>query len=106
VDLDDIILEDAMKKFGISREQAEQCIKDMMDDGLLQKNDDPSMPFTLKLTLDGNKKAEKLINEDFGEFRKVTSQNGIAYKVPTVVIMRGDINEDDLHHFPLWTDDD
>lgn len=105
MELDDKILEDAMKKFDMTREQVEKAFQEMLDDGLLQKNDDPNMPLDFKLTTNGSRMAEKIIGEDYGEFKKITDHNGISYKVPTFVIMRGGIREDELHHFPLWTDD-
>jgi len=94
-----------MKRFGLTREQAKKALQSMIDDGFLQKNDDPSMPFDFKLTTDGAKMAEKTIQEDFGEFKKITDHNGISYRVPTFVIMREGVREEDLCHFPLWTDD-
>ena len=102
MELDDKILEDAMKKFGITRKEAEESLARMIDDGLLQQSDDPSMPFDLKLTLDGIRYTENLINKEFGEFKKITNHNGISYKVPTIVIMREGIREQDLPNFPLW----
>lgn len=105
MELDDKILEDAMKRCNVSKEQAKRVLQKMIEDGELQINDDPSMPFDLKLTTDGAKFAEKMINEEFGEFKKVTDHNGISYKVPTIVIMREGVKEEDLHHFPLWSDE-
>lgn len=102
MELDDEILEQAMKKFGLTRKQAEESLQAMIEDGLLQQSDDPSMPFDLKLTLDGIRYTENLINKEFGEFKKITNHNGISYKVPTIVIMREGIEEQDLKNFPLW----
>jgi hypothetical protein len=103
--LDDEILDGVSKRLGVSKEQAEKVLQKMIEDGELQINDDPSMPFDLKLTTDGAKFAEKMISEEYGEFKKITDHNGISYKVPTIVIIREGVREEDLHHFPLWTDD-
>ena len=103
--LDDEILDGVSKSLGVSKKQAEKVLQQMIEDGELQINDDPSMPFDLKLTTDGAKFAEKMISEEYGEFKKVTDHNGISYKVPTIVIMREGIREEDLHHFPLWCDE-
>ena len=105
MELDDKILDGVSKKLGVSKEQAEIVLQQMIEDGELQINDDPSMPFDLKLTTDGAKFAEKMISEEFGEFKKVTDHNGTSYKVPTIVIMREGVKEEDLHHFPLWSDE-
>ncbi len=105
MELDDKILDNAIKKFNITRDQAKQFVQEMIDDGLLQNNNDPSMPFDLKLTTLGNKYTEKIIKENFGEFKKVTNHKGISYKVPTAVIIREGIKEEELLHFPLWNDD-
>ena len=98
----DEIIENAMKKFGITRKQAEDRLQAMIEDGLVQQSDDPSMPFDLKLTLHGIRYTENLINKEYGEFKKITNHNGISYKVPTIVIMREGIREQDLSNFPLW----
>jgi len=105
MEIDDAILKRAMNSFGITEEQAKKAIQEMVDDGLLQKNDDPSMPAEFKLTTGGSKFAEKIIIEDFGEFKKVVNHKGIAYKVPTIVIVREGIKEDELDQFPLWSDE-
>lgn len=105
MELDDKILDDVVKKLGVSREQAERVLQKMIDDGELQINDDPSMPLDFKLTTGGNRFAEKMIIEEFGEFKKVADHTGTFYKVPTIVIIREGIREQDLHNFPLWTDD-
>ncbi len=103
MELDDKIINDAMKKFGIPKEQAEKAIQEMIEDGLFEINDDPTVPFDLKLSTEGAKMAEKVIGEDYGEFKKITHSNGTSYKVPTTVLLQG-LQEEDLHHFPLWTD--
>lgn len=104
MELDDKILDNAVKKLGVTKEQAKRVIQKMIEDGELQINDDPSMPFDLKLTTDGSKQAEKYIIEEYGEFKKITDHNGISHKVPTIVIYREGIREQELHNFPLWTD--
>ncbi len=106
MELDDKILKDAMDRFGITEEQAKKAVQDMIDDGLLQKSDDPSMPFEYKLTTVGSRFAEKTIIKDYGEFKKVTNHKGISYKVPTIIILREGIREEELDHFPLWGNDD
>jgi len=58
-----------------------------------------------KLTVQGNKYAEKTIIKDYGEFRKVTDHKGVSYKVPVIVILREGIKEEDLNQFPLWDDE-
>jgi len=107
MELDDKILQNAMKQFGFSKEVAKKIIQKMVNDGMLQKNEDPSVPFEFKLTTDGSKFAEKTIIEQYGEFKKVIDHKGIAYRVPTIIIMREGINEEELSlHFPLWDDDE
>lgn len=106
MELDDKILQNAMNTFGITKEQAKRVLQEMIDDGFLQKNEDPSVPFEFKLTTDGCKYAEKTIIKQYGEFRKVTDHKGISYKVPTIVIMREGIKEDELSQFPLWSDEE
>jgi len=105
MDLDDKIIQNAIDRFGVSRQEAEKQVQQLIDDGLLQKNEDPSVPFEFKLTTDGCKFAEKTIIEQYGEFRKVTDYRGISYKVPVIVIMREGIKEDELSQFPLWDDE-
>jgi len=105
MDLDDKILQKAMDRFGLSREEAEKQLQELIDDGFLQKNEDPSVPFEFKLTTEGCKYAEKTIIEQYGEFRKVTDHKGISYKVPTIVIIREGIKEKELNQFPLWSDE-
>ena len=105
MELDDKILKNAMDSFGITREQAKKALQEMIDDGLLQENTDPSVPMKYKLTLDGSKFAEKTIINEHGEFRKVTDHKGVSYKVPVIVIMREGIKEQDLNQFPLWNDE-
>ena len=42
----------------------------------------------------------------FGEFKKVVRmRTGVAYKVPTRVILEQGIREQDLDRFPLWEGD-
>ena len=105
MELDDEILKNAMNTFGITKEQAVNALQEMIDDGLLQENTDPSVPIKFKLTVHGSKFAEKTIIKDYGEFKKVTDHKGVSYKVPTIVIMREGIKEDDLNQFPLWDDE-
>ena len=105
MELDDKILQNAMDRFGISREQAERALQEMINDGLLQENTDPSVPFEFKLTTNGSKFAEKIIIKDYGEFKKVTDHRGVSYKVPTIVIIREGIKEEELSQFPLWEDE-
>ena len=106
MELDDEIIMDAAKRFSISKNEAMKYIKELIDTGLLEINNDPNRSTELKLTTDGNRFAEKQINEKFGEFKKVISHTGIAYKVPTTVIIREGIKEQDLVNFPLWSNDD
>ena len=105
MELDDEILKNAMDRFGISKEQAVKAIQEMIDDGLLKENEDPSVPMRFKLTTNGAKLAEKNIIKSYGEFRKVTDHNGVSYKVPVIVIMREGIKEEELNQFPLWSDE-
>ena len=104
--LDEKIIQHAMDSFGVSREEAEKQVQELIDEGLLQKNDDPSVPFEFKLTTDGCKYAEKTIIEQYGEFKKVTDHRGISYKVPSIVIIREGIKEEELDQFPLWDDEE
>jgi len=106
MELDDKIIQEAMDRFGVSREEAEKQVQELIDMGLLQKNDDPSVPLKFKLTTNGSKFAEKSIIEKYGEFKKVTDHRGISYKVPTVVIVREGLKEDELNQFPLWSESD
>ena len=105
MELDDIILKDAMDRFGITKEQAKKAIQEMIDDGLLKENEDPSVPMQFKLTPHGSKTAEKNIIKEYGEFKKVTDHNGVSYKVPVIVIIREGIKESELNQFPLWVDE-
>jgi hypothetical protein len=105
MELDEKIIRHAMDTYGISKDEAMKQIQELLDFGLLQKNDDPSMPFDFKLTTLGSKFAEKSIIKEFGEFKKVIDHNGIAYRIPTFVIIREGIAEQDLHRFPLWIDE-
>jgi len=105
MELDDKILKNAMDRFGITKEIAEKAIQEMIDDGLLQENTDPSVPMQFKLTTNGAKFAEMTIISEHGEFRKVTDHKGVSYKVPTIVIMREGIKEEELNQFPLWDDE-
>jgi len=104
MELDDIILKNAMNRFGITKEQAIKAVQEMIDDGFLQENTDPSVPMKFKLTTSGSKLAENNIIKDFGEFRKVTDHHGVSYKVPVIVIIREGIKEEELNQFPLWTE--
>ncbi len=105
MELDDEITQKVMDGFGVSRQEAEKQVQELIDMGLLQKNDDPSIPFEFKLTTEGCKFAEKNIIKQHGEFKKVTNHRGISYKVPTIVIIREGIKEDELSQFPLWSDE-
>ena len=106
MEIDNKILKDVMNRFGISREQAENALHQLIDEGLLQQNTDPSIPIEFKLTNQGNKYAEKNIIEQYGEFKKVTDHKGISYKVPVIVILREGIKEEELSQFPLWSESD
>jgi len=103
--LDDEIIRHAMDEFGLSEEEVKKQIQEMIDIGLIQKNDNPMMPADFKITNSGSRLAEKTIIEQCGEFKKVVNHNGIAYRVPTIVIIREGINEQDLYQFPLWSDE-
>ncbi len=104
--LDDKIIIDASKRFGISLTEARIQVQELLEKGLLEKNDNPSMNFELRLTTQGSRFVEKQIIKKFGKFKKVVNHRGIAYKVPTIVIMREGISEQDLNNFPLWSDED
>jgi len=103
--LDDDIIRHAMDEFGISKEEVEKQIQEMIDMGLLQKNDNPIMPADFKLTNGGSRLAEEGIIKEYGEFKKVIDHKGIAHRVPTIVIIREGIKEQDLCNFPLWSDE-
>lgn len=105
MNLDDEIIRHAMDKFGISKEEAKKQVQELIDMGLLQRNDNPIMAAEFKITNNGSKLAEETIIKEYGEFKKVIDHNGIAYRVPTIVIMREGINEQDLSNFPLWSDE-
>lgn len=105
MEADDKIIKNAMDRFGITKEQTLKAIQEMIDDGFLQENTDPSVPRRFKLTNNGSKFAEKNIIRDFGEFKKITDHKGVSYKVPTIVIIREGIKEEELNQFPLWSDD-
>ena len=105
MELDEEIIRHAIERFGISKEEAKKQIQELINMGLLQKNDNPIMPADFKLTNDGSKFAEKTIIKEYGEFKKVIDHNGIAYRVPTIVIIREGIKEQDLHYFPLWSEE-
>lgn len=105
MELDDKILQNAMNRFGITKEQAVKAIQEMIDDGYLQENSDPSVPMKFKLTPNGSRLAEKNIIKDLGEFRRVTNHKGVSYKVPVIVIIREGIKEEELNQFPLWDDE-
>lgn len=94
-----------MDTFGISKAEALKQVQELIDEGLLQINEDLSVPLEFKLTTEGCKFAEKTIIKQYGEFRKVTDYKGVSYKVPTIVIIREGIKEDELNQFPLWSDD-
>jgi len=106
MEIDDIILKNAMDTFGLTKKQAEKAVQEMIDEGLLSENNDPSVPMKFKITTLGAKLAEKTIIDDLGEFKKVIDHNGISYKVPTIVIIREGINEENLNQFPLWGEND
>jgi len=105
MELDEKIIMDAAKRFGISRAEAKKQVQELLKEGLLEKNDNPSMPYEFRLTTEGSRFAEKQIIKKFGEFKRVTNHKGIAYKVPTIVIIREGIREQDLDNFPLWNDE-
>jgi len=102
--LDDEIIQHAMDEFGISKEEAKKQIQEMIDMWLIQKNDNPIMPADYKITNSGSRLAEEGIIKQYGEFKKVIDHNGIAYSVPTIVIIREGIREQDLYQFPLWSE--
>ena len=106
MELDDKIIQNAMDRFGITKEEAEKAIQRMIKDGLLQENTDPSVPLKFKVTNSGAKSVEKNLIKEYGEFKKVTDHKGISYKVPTIVIIREGIKEVDLNEFPLWSDEE
>ena len=106
MELDEKIIMDAAQRFGISMDEAKKQVQALIEDGLLEKNDDPNVSSELRLTTEGSRFAEKQIIEKFGEFKKVTNHRGISYKVPTVVIIREGIREQDLSNFPLWNDEE
>ncbi len=105
MELDEKIIMDAAKRFGISIDEAKKQVQSLIENGLLEKNDDPSVSSELRLTTEGSRFAEKQIIEKFGEFKRVVNHRGIAYKVPTIVIIREGIREQDLNNFPLWSDE-
>lgn len=105
MNLDDEIIHHATDKFGISKEEAKKQVQELIDMGLLQRNDNPIMAAEFKITNGGSKIVEKEIIKKYGEFKKVIDHNGIAYRVSTIVIMREGINEQDLCDFPLWSDE-
>lgn len=105
MEIDDKIRKNVMDRLGVTEDQVKKMVQEMFDEGLLQKNDDPSMSTEFKLTTGGSKFAEKTIIEEYGEFKKVVNHKGIAYKVPTIVIIREGIKEDELDQFPLWSDE-
>jgi predicted transcriptional regulator len=106
MELDEEIIMDAAKRFGISKDDARKQVQELLNMGYLEKNNNPNMPSDLKLTTEGSRFAEKQIIEKFGEFKKIINHRGIAYKVPTTVIIREGIREQDLDNFPLWDDED
>jgi len=104
MDLDDEIIHHAMERFNISKEEVEKQLQELVDMGLLQRNDNPIMPAEFRITNSGSKLAEEEMIKKYGEFKKVIDHNGIAYRVPTIVIIREGIKEQDLYQFPLWSD--
>jgi len=66
MELDDKIVMDAAKRFGISIAEAEKQIQELLEKGFLEKNDNPSMPSEFRLTTEGSRFAEKQIIEKFG----------------------------------------
>lgn len=106
MELDDEIIMDVVQRFGISKAEAIKQIQELLDIGLLEKNDNPNISSEFRLTTEGSRFAEKQIIEKFGEFKKITNHKGIAYKVPTTVIIREGIREQDLNNFPLWNDEE
>lgn len=103
---DDLVISDVTKRFGISKDEAKKQIQELIDNKLLENNNDSNIPVKLRLTTKGSRFAEKQIIENFGEFKKVINHRGVAYKVPTVVIIREGISEQDLVNFPLWGDEE
>jgi len=94
-----------MQRFGITKSEVTKQLQELMDSGLLEKNNNPNMSSEFRLTTSGSRFAEKQIIKKFGEFKKVTDSKGIAYKVPTVVIIREGIKEEELNQFPLWSNE-
>ena len=106
MELDEKIVMDAANRFGISKSDARKQVQELLDMGFLEKNDNPNMPSDFRLTTEGSRFVEKQIIEKFGEFKRIVNHRGVAYKVPTVVIIREGIKEQDLDNFPLWSDED
>jgi len=103
--LDEAILHDAAKQFGITYDEAKKQIQELIDMGLLTKSDDPSLDMDFKLTNTGAVFAEESIIEKFGEFKKIMDMvSGKWHKVPTIIIIREGIRQEDLKHFPIWGD--
>ena len=76
MELDEKIIMDAAKRFGISIDEAKKQVQSLIENGLLEKNDDPSISSELRLTTEGSRFAEKQIIEKFGEFKKVVNHRG------------------------------
>lgn len=47
---------------------------------------------------------KRIIVKGHGDFTKVVSRAGIAYKVPTLYIVEHSLKEEELPKFPFWTD--
>jgi len=105
MELDEKIIHKIMERFGITKEEVTKQLQELIDNGLLEKNDSPNFASEYRLTPNGSRFAEKQIIEKFGEFKKVIDHRGIAYKVPTIVIIREGIKENELNQFPLWSDE-
>ena len=103
--LDDEIIRDIMQKFGVTGNEVKKRLQELMDSGLLKKNNNPNLTSEFRLTTNGSRFAEKQIIKRYGEFKKVIDHRGIAYKIPTIVIIREGIKENELSQFPLWNNE-
>lgn len=106
MDFDDKIVRDVADRFGITRDVIKKQLQELIDAGLLEKNDNPNMASKFRLTTNGSRFAEKQIIKKYGEFKKVINSKGVAYKVPTIIIIREGIKEEELSQFSLWSDKD
>jgi len=90
----------AAKKAGFTDADIDGGIAGLADKGLIAPDSDG-----YAITKDGIEMIERDIIKKFGEFKKITDiTSGKSYKVPTIIIMREGIRQEDLKHFPEWTD--